>query len=166
MQLLYSIGIYLYLAGIYIARPFLPKARAWVAGRKHWESHLHSAMAPAAASGRTVVWVHCASLGEFEQGRPLMEAIRQQHPSAFILLSFFSPSGYEVRKNYPLADAGPEGGAAGAPGMQAAEQAGSAASRHRLNRVRAQALAERWRPWRSVATWYLWRSLDPVPVEY
>ena len=105
MQLLYSIGIYLYLAGIYIARPFLSKARAWVAGRKHWESHLHSAMAPAAASGRTVVWVHCASLGEFEQGRPLMEAIRQQHPSAFILLSFFSPSGYEVRKNYPLADA-------------------------------------------------------------
>ena len=71
-----------------------------------------------------------------------------------------------VALHYPLADAGPEGGAAGAPGMQAAEQAGSAASRHRLNRVRAQVLAERWRPWRSVATWYLWRSLDPVPVEY
>lgn len=105
MQVLYPIGIYLYLAGIYIAQFFLPKARAWVAGRKNWESHLSTVMAPAIAAGRKVVWVHCASLGEFEQGRTLMEAIRQKHPSAFILLSFFSPSGYEVRKNYPVADA-------------------------------------------------------------
>ena len=105
MQVLYPIGIYLYLAGIYIARPFLPKARAWVAGRKDWESHLRTVMAPAITAGRKVVWVHCASLGEFEQGRPLIEAIRQKHPSTFILLSFFSPSGYEVRKNYPVADA-------------------------------------------------------------
>ena len=79
-----------------------------------------------------------------------------------------------VALHYPPAEGSPGGapaarsasGGALAPGAQAAEQAGSAASRHRLNRVRAQALAERWRPWRSVATWYLWRSLDPVPVEY
>ena len=105
MQLLYQFGIYLYLSGIYITQLFLPKARAWVAGRKNWERHLRSAMAPAVAAGRKVVWVHCASLGEFEQGRPLLEAIRQKHPSTFILLSFFSPSGYAVRKNYPVADA-------------------------------------------------------------
>lgn len=51
-----------------------------------------------------LVWVHCASLGEFEQGRPIIESIKQEFPSHKIFLTFFSPSGYEVRKNYPLAD--------------------------------------------------------------
>ena len=51
-----------------------------------------------------VVWVHCASLGEFEQGRPLIEAIKNQYPSYKVMLTFFSPSGYEVRKNYAEAD--------------------------------------------------------------
>jgi 3-deoxy-D-manno-octulosonic-acid transferase len=51
------------------------------------------------------IWVHCASLGEFEQGRPLMESIRLKYPSLKILLTFFSPSGYEIRKNYEGADA-------------------------------------------------------------
>jgi 3-deoxy-D-manno-octulosonic-acid transferase len=53
---------------------------------------------------RKLVWMHCSSLGEFEQGRPVMEAIRQQYPEARILLTFFSPSGYEVRKNNSGAD--------------------------------------------------------------
>lgn len=52
-----------------------------------------------------VIWMHCASLGEFEQGRPVLERIRSDHPDAALLLTFFSPSGYEIRKNYPLADA-------------------------------------------------------------
>ncbi len=51
-----------------------------------------------------VVWMHCSSLGEFEQGKPILEAIRQQYPGYFILVSFFSPSGYEIRKNDPVAD--------------------------------------------------------------
>jgi len=55
-------------------------------------------------SARPVIWIHCASLGEFEQGRPLIEAIKKLHPSYQICLSFFSPSGYEIRKNYELAD--------------------------------------------------------------
>ena len=51
-----------------------------------------------------VIWMHCASLGEFEQGRPLLEALRSQYPTYRILLTFFSPSGYEVQKNYKGAD--------------------------------------------------------------
>lgn len=51
-----------------------------------------------------VCWVHCASLGEFEQGRPVMEAAKEKHPDIRIVLTFFSPSGYEVRKNYAIAD--------------------------------------------------------------
>jgi 3-deoxy-D-manno-octulosonic-acid transferase len=56
-------------------------------------------------SGQQTVWIHCASLGEFEQGRPVMEAIKEKYPDVFLVLSFFSPSGYEVRKSYPGADA-------------------------------------------------------------
>ena len=55
-------------------------------------------------SKEKVIWFHCASLGEFEQGRPVLEAFREKHPEYGVLLTFFSPSGYEVRKNYPLAD--------------------------------------------------------------
>lgn len=58
-----------------------------------------------AAAGRQVCWMHCSSLGEFEQGRPVLEAIRESFPEVRILLTFFSPSGYEVRKNYSHADA-------------------------------------------------------------
>ena len=72
------------------------KAKLWVEGRKHW---------PEAAPDDTPwVWFHAASLGEFEQGRPLIEALKKQYPELKISLTFFSPSGYEVRKNYPLAD--------------------------------------------------------------
>ena len=72
------------------------KAKLWVEGRKHW---------PKAETDDTPwVWFHAASLGEFEQGRPLIEALKKQYPELKISLTFFSPSGYEVRKNYPLAD--------------------------------------------------------------
>jgi 3-deoxy-D-manno-octulosonic-acid transferase len=57
------------------------------------------------ASGKQRVWIHCASLGEFEQGRPVIEEIRKNYPNVFIVLSFFSPSGYEIRKNFEQADA-------------------------------------------------------------
>lgn len=53
---------------------------------------------------RPVIWMHCSSLGEFEQGKPILEAVKQQYPRYFILVSFFSPSGYEIRKNDPIAD--------------------------------------------------------------
>ena len=78
-----------------------PKAKLWIQGRKNWEEKIFKAVAKA---GKNRIWFHCASLGEFEQGRPLIEKLKANDPSVFIVLSFFSPSGYELRKNYPLAD--------------------------------------------------------------
>ena len=77
-----------------------PKARQWVEGRKR------RAKVPASASpdDGDWIWFHAASLGEFEQGRPVIEALKRECPQYKILLSFFSPSGYEIRKDYPLAD--------------------------------------------------------------
>jgi 3-deoxy-D-manno-octulosonic-acid transferase len=79
---------------------FDTKARAFVTGRKG----LFQKLSAFSHDNPRPVWVHCASLGEFEQGRPVMEAFKNAFPSVSILLTFFSPSGYEVRKNYPGAD--------------------------------------------------------------
>ena len=98
MHLLYRLGIFIFRLGAIIASPFNEKARQWYQGRKNVFNYLSSNIK------HPVIWVHCASLGEFEQGRPLIEAIKEQHPSYNILLTFFSPSGYEVRKNYDQAD--------------------------------------------------------------
>ena len=73
------------------------KASQFTKGRKQWDSKLRSALKN---NPENRIWFHCASLGEFEQGRPLIEKIRLEFPDAFLLLTFFSPSGYEIRKNY------------------------------------------------------------------
>lgn len=78
-----------------------PKARLWINGRINIFGLLEEKIPP---KERPVIWVHCASLGEFEQGRPLIEKLKLKYPDVFILLTFFSPSGYEVRKNYQGAD--------------------------------------------------------------
>ncbi|MBC8152562.1 MAG: 3-deoxy-D-manno-octulosonic acid transferase [Bacteroidetes bacterium] len=100
-KLIYLTGIHLYQFLIWLVSPVNPKARRWVKGRQNWlpnlKALLHNNTAP-------LVWFHAASLGEFEQGRPVMEAFRAQYPTHKILLTFFSPSGYEVRKNYTGAD--------------------------------------------------------------
>lgn len=83
-----------------VAALFNPKAKKWINGRKGWYQRLASSI-PADAD---IVWMHCASLGEFEQGRPILEQIRRQYPQYRILVTFFSPSGYEARKNYEGAD--------------------------------------------------------------
>jgi 3-deoxy-D-manno-octulosonic-acid transferase len=83
-----------------VAALFNEKAKLFVAGRKNWEQNLKLKIDPKAK----YIWVHCASLGEFEQGRPLIEAVKEQYPAYKIVLTFFSPSGYEIRKNYALAD--------------------------------------------------------------
>jgi 3-deoxy-D-manno-octulosonic-acid transferase len=101
MRLLYSIGIFFYHAGIRLAAIGNHKAKLWVSGRRNLFTHLRNALGKDA---RPVIWFHCASLGEFEQGRPLIERIKTQHPGYKILLTLFSPSGYEVRKNYAAAD--------------------------------------------------------------
>lgn len=95
----YNIFLAFYRLGAGIAAIWNKKAAQWVRGRKQI-----SAPAIITNNANDTVWMHCASLGEFEQGRPLLEAVRQQYPQAKIVLSFFSPSGYEIRKNYPGAD--------------------------------------------------------------
>lgn len=102
MPLLYDLGTGLYHAGVRTAAPFVPKARAWVDGRKGLWQRLEAKRD--ALQG--CLWMHCASVGEFEQGRPVLEAIKAQRPDLPVLLTFFSPSGYEARKG--LASAGPD----------------------------------------------------------
>lgn len=102
---LYNIGTKLYFAGIFLFSLFNSKAKSWIQGRKKWKNKLSAILKTFSDySQRKKIWVHVSSLGEFEQGRPVLEAIRRQYPESYIILSFFSPSGYEVRKNYPLAD--------------------------------------------------------------
>lgn len=108
MRILYTISIHLYQTAIYIASLFNPKARLWINGRKNIFGKLQSQLQnPNHENSRPdslLIWFHCASLGEFEQGRPLLEKYRKLHPSHSVLLTFFSPSGYEIRKNYAGAD--------------------------------------------------------------
>lgn len=88
MRLFYTIGVRLYAFSVRIAALFVPKAKDWVAGRKNlWKSLPE-------ADDKEVYWFHCASLGEFDQGLPVMNLLRKQKPKAFILVSFFSPSGF------------------------------------------------------------------------
>ncbi|MDX2068903.1 MAG: glycosyltransferase N-terminal domain-containing protein [Haliscomenobacter sp.] len=104
MSILYTLGIYLYLLFIRVAALFHPKANLWWSGRKNWAEKLSLELSSKREANQTLIWVHSASLGEFEQGRPLMEAIKKEYPEVFILLTFFSPSGYEIRKNYAHAN--------------------------------------------------------------
>ena len=99
MPLLYDIGTGLYHLGIRAASGFVPKAKQWVEGREGLWDRLQAKRA--ALQG--CLWMHCASVGEFEQGRPVLEAIKADHPQLPILLTFFSPSGYEACKNIALA---------------------------------------------------------------
>lgn len=97
---MYSIGIFLYALAVILAYPFNRKARLMVKGHVNTFRKLRHEV----DKNARYVWFHAASLGEFEQGRPLMERFRREHPEYKILLTFFSPSGYEVRKNYTGAD--------------------------------------------------------------
>ncbi|WP_338873108.1 glycosyltransferase N-terminal domain-containing protein [Spirosoma sp. SC4-14] len=97
----YNAGIVAYQILLRLVAPFNTKARQWVAGRQHWATALRNKLTD---NEQPVVWFHAASLGEFEQGRPVIEAFREAYPTHKILLTFFSPSGYEVRKNYEGAD--------------------------------------------------------------
>ncbi len=97
---MYQVALFFYTLGAHIASLFSKKVRTMLKGQlRAWhylKKNIHE--------GDRIVWFHAASLGEFEQGRPLMERLRRQQPDVRILLTFFSPSGYEVRKNYKGAD--------------------------------------------------------------
>lgn len=97
---LYNIGIFLYALVVRIISPFHRKARKMILGHKETYRILRQQIDP----NDSYIWFHAASLGEFEQGRPIMEAIRKNHAEYKILLTFFSPSGYDVRKDYKGAD--------------------------------------------------------------
>ena len=101
MSLIYTFFIRCYGVLLHVASWFHSKAKAWVLGRKGWEARLR-AQIPA---DRKVLWFHCASLGEFDQGLPLMKSMKEEDPSLFLLVSFFSPSGMEhYQKREPMVD--------------------------------------------------------------
>jgi len=93
---LYRLGMRFYGAAISIAALTNPKAKQWVRGRKDIFEDIRRKI----NTNERYIWIHCASAGEFEQGRPLIEALRDKYESYKIILTFFSPSGYELRKNY------------------------------------------------------------------
>jgi 3-deoxy-D-manno-octulosonic-acid transferase len=99
MQALYTLSVRCYTLLIRIGSLFLPKAKKWIAGRTNWKVQL----APVSSNSLPVMWFHFASLGEFEQGRPLMEQLKKER-KCYLIITFFSPSGYEVRKHYGTAD--------------------------------------------------------------
>ena len=98
---LYWLAIRAYTLGVRVAAMFNPKAKKFIEGRKDLLQNIRYSLID---EKRPRIWMHCASLGEFEQGRPVLEKLRQQYSSHAIVLTFFSPSGYEVRKNYEGAD--------------------------------------------------------------
>lgn len=100
MSVLYVIGIKFMSVLIAVAALFNSKARLWIRGRKKIFHRLKADIKPS----DKIAWFHCASLGEFEQGRPVIERYKQKYPDYKILLTFYSPSGYEIRKNYKHAD--------------------------------------------------------------
>lgn len=102
MRLLYSIAIGFYAFAVRIASLFNNKAKLLAIGWKEWQRHFHNSKVNIQNS--KIAWFHASSLGEFEQARPVIEAFRISHPEYKICLTFFSPSGYEIRKNYSLAD--------------------------------------------------------------
>jgi len=100
MKWLYNLGILAYYLLVRIVSIRNEKARKWIDGRKDIFKRLRETITP----GERILWFHASSLGEFEQGRPVIESIRKLKPDYKILLTFFSPSGYELRKDYKYAD--------------------------------------------------------------
>jgi 3-deoxy-D-manno-octulosonic-acid transferase len=101
MHSLYNFSIFIYKCLVRIAATFNQKAKLFVDGRKD----IFSLIADRTPKDMQPVWFHFASLGEFEQGRPVLEKLKDIQPDTKVVITFFSPSGYEIRKNYPLADA-------------------------------------------------------------
>lgn len=99
-MIIYNLAILLYQFGVWVASFFNEKAKQFHDGRVDLLKKLKDQV----DGNAKYIWVHAASLGEFEQGRPIIERIKREHPEYKIILTFFSPSGYEVRKNYDQAD--------------------------------------------------------------
>lgn len=103
---LYNFGVFLYWGFIQTASLFHAKAGLWVKGRKNIFERIKNTLKEKNINASSkVIWFHCASLGEFEQGRPIIENLKAQNKELKIILTFFSPSGYKIRKDYEFADA-------------------------------------------------------------
>jgi 3-deoxy-D-manno-octulosonic-acid transferase len=103
-RFLYTIAIYFLGMIIRILAAFKPPIKKWVEGRLNWQQKLKNQVSEKVKGNEKVIWLHAASTGEFEQGKPVLEAIKSQFPAVKIIVSFFSPSGYEASKKSPLAD--------------------------------------------------------------
>jgi 3-deoxy-D-manno-octulosonic-acid transferase len=101
MIVLYNIFVFLFKIGAWLASLVHPKAKSFVTGRQDIFKKIEQALA---TNPGPLIWIHCASLGEFEQGRPIIETLKSKYASYKIFLTFFSPSGYEVRKNHTQVD--------------------------------------------------------------
>lgn len=99
-EFFYLLGIKFYGAGIFVYALINQKAAHWIKGRKHHFITIRKSL----KEGEKRIWFHCPSLGEFEQGRPVLNALKKEYPGHKIVLTFFSPSGYEIRKKDPQAD--------------------------------------------------------------
>ena len=101
----YHVFLWVYRLGIGMIAPWNKKAKSWLEGRKGLFSRMQSELDNTSGSEKyPTIWMHCSSLGEFEQGRPVIERLKIQSPHCRIIISFFSPSGYEARKKYKGAD--------------------------------------------------------------
>ena len=100
MIFLYNLSIRLYILLIRMASLWNKKAESWLKGRKNLFARLSGKISP----NDRIIWVHCSSAGEFEQGKPIIEKLKEKYPSHKILVSFYSPSGYEIAGKYALAD--------------------------------------------------------------
>src|SRR5580658_6623680 len=98
---LYRFFIWFYGIRMQLLSPWNPKARQWLHGRRGIFTKLKATVQ---SSGSAIIWMHCDSVGEFEQGVPILEKLREQYPAYKILITFFSPSGYELKKDSPIAD--------------------------------------------------------------
>lgn len=103
MLTIYFLGLFFYKTTATVISPFSIKARKWIKGQWRLLKKIKKAINNHDGKQK-ILWIHCSSLGEFEQGRPVIEGFREQHPDYKILLTFFSPSGYEVRKSYDKVD--------------------------------------------------------------
>jgi 3-deoxy-D-manno-octulosonic-acid transferase len=101
MKWAYFLFVRLYPLMARLLAPFNTKAALWVKGRKKLLQRIQTELK---LNKQPIIWMHAASLGEFEQGLPVVEKLKQAYPSHKLLVTFFSPSGYEVKKNHPIAD--------------------------------------------------------------
>ncbi|MEO7961755.1 MAG: glycosyltransferase N-terminal domain-containing protein, partial [Ginsengibacter sp.] len=95
MIIFYHLFLFFYSAGIRVASLWNKKAKLWVNGRKNFFAKANELVKP---KNSTRIWMHCASLGEFEQGRPVLKELKEIYPDVSVIITFFSPSGYEIVK--------------------------------------------------------------------